>query len=189
MLDLEWIRLQRWFDATAAAFDHEDARKLVSGPWTLRIEYVVRAGDGVRSARELITPALYAGWFASRAGWTHTGQAARVAGDSLDLRLGKQGQKRVTVVPKVGNDRPGSLLELEIGGTLGRVRLRREPGSDFCATTVELNRAPQTNDRPERASRVAAGGDVEVLAQALATAPRDLPFDRAVPVALAFEPR
>lgn len=192
VLDLEWVRLQSWFSATAAAFENSEVQKIIKDIYSLRVEYTSRnmqeSSPRPPAHRELITPALYAGWFATRLGWSRDGRAARFTPVSADLKLEKYGARHISLVPRVDNDRPGSILNIEITSTSGRVVIERPAGTELGTIRFDHLR-DATSELPQMTARFIHFNDTEILSRALISAPRDIAFESALPVALSFAPK
>ena len=160
--DLEWARLRPWFDALCGAFDCAEVAAGAGDVRSLRVAY---ASPEPARPRDALAPALFAGWFASRLDWPADGGA----------------MQRVALEPRAETLRPGSLIEVEVVRDGGRVVVQRV--SDAGATVrIESSGAAA----PSRACRLAIPGDEDALLAALAVAPRDESFERAVPRALAL---
>lgn len=187
VLDLEWIRLQTFFDATAAAFERPAARAIVNDIQSLRIEYTVHAAaDKTLQLREWITPALFAGWFASRLGWEMEGHHAKITGGALEMRFERNGARRISLVPRKNNDRSGAILSIEIASTTRRIKIERPAGEEMGNISITDGARP-----PEATTQIrfVFFDDVEALSRALARAPRDLAFEAAIPIAASFAVR
>ncbi|MFN0206106.1 MAG: glucose-6-phosphate dehydrogenase assembly protein OpcA [Planctomycetota bacterium] len=195
ILDLEWVRLRPWFAATAAAFENPEAQKIITDIYSLKIEYTSRtmqeSGAAHRTAaphRELITPALYAGWFASRLGWAREGRNARFTPVSADLKLEKYGARHISLVPRFDHDRSGSILNIEITSKAGRVVIDRPAGAELG--TIQFNHFKNASGALSQiTARFVHFNDTDILSQALIAAPRDIAFEDALPVALSFAPK
>jgi glucose-6-phosphate dehydrogenase assembly protein OpcA len=191
ILDLDWKRLDVWFDAVSTAFEPLRARNLVKDLVSVKITYTSKSsasGESTRrggTSRELITPALLAGWLASRLGWSAEGRVARTTPVSSDLRLEKSGARNISLVPRFENDRPGSILEVALTATMGTITIRRMPGAEMGSIHYDHFK-PASNAPPQISARLQSMNDTEALWRALSMAPRDLAFERALPVAMAF---
>lgn len=191
VLDLEWIRLQAWFDATAAAFDLPGAGNVIQDIRSLRIEYIAKHPAGALPGssvaflpRETVTPALYAGWFASRLGWGADSERPRSNGSEIEYLMDSGGDRIITIAPSYVHDRPGSIIRVEITHGTGRIVLEKNPGVEEGRIAVESRgfaAAPKT-----LTYRFSTIDDTEALSRALSRAPRDPRFEKAIPTALAF---
>lgn len=195
VVDLEWVRLQIYFDATASAFENPAARPILNDIQSLRIEYASHGpGSGEEShtvnltnPRARITPALYAAWFASRLGWEMDGSHARDVGATTEMRFASRGAtRRVTLVPRQDNERAGALLGIEIASTAGRVRIERHAGEEIGNIIIEPSRG---RVGAKLQYRFVQFDDTEALSRALMRAPRDIAYEKVIPVAMAFSPR
>lgn len=191
ILDLEWYRQGPWRAAIAHAFDGGAARALAGEIDRVRIEFARDASAPTR-ARDVSPAALLGGWIASRLRWSRAQAVPRRDGGSRELAFDSGGPRTLTLTPRNASGRPGALLRVECSSPHGAVRLRREPGADWCVIAVESH-SVKSDDAAERVppgrettARVSAGSDDLALLLALTTVPRDLEFEGALEAALAF---
>jgi len=182
--DLEWVRLRPWFEAIASAFDAPAARKIVSEIQSLRVEFVERPTQDPQVRRGVATAALLGGWFASHLGWRLEGAAKRSPSGQRELRLERQGARFVTLAGRDAADHAGAILAVEGRAASGRIRLERAAGSEMATIRVEAG-----GGASERQVTILAEDDLEALTRAIARAPRDHGFEKALPYALAFHGR
>jgi glucose-6-phosphate dehydrogenase assembly protein OpcA len=189
ILDLEWTRLQTWTAAIARAFDRPDARELLPELDRVKIELAVKDPKAV-SKRERVTAAMLAGWIASHLGWTPASVKATRRGNAFEVPCKPEGSRSITLTPRSAADRPGSLLRVEVSSPKGTLRVRRETEAEWCTISLEtggiVKDAPPEPCGHEATARVCPIDDAEALFETLTIAPRDLPFERALPIALLF---
>lgn len=166
LADLQWERLTRWRDITAQFFDGAATRPFLDGLAAVTVQV---SGSPPTTRWPAL---LYAGWLASRLGWTLPAGAALLNLDQFTLRAG---DRQVAVA--ISATTPGNAT----AGTLASVQLQARHDERPATFTVERGADDQVTTRVvmgdmapvERTMSAPAPTDAALLSQTLGYFRRD----------------
>jgi glucose-6-phosphate dehydrogenase assembly protein OpcA len=161
IVDLAWTRLDPWREAIAALFDAPPRHEALRSISSVRV-----TAAGPATARGCtVAGAYFAGWLASRLGWTRTREGfRRPDGTSVSLAF-----------PEAAPARAGAILSIALEARGGQVRFTAErtpPDADFVRLSVEGGTGPVQR----HAIKLPPHDDRAVLCGALQLTGRDRVF-------------